>query len=175
MTKWIAVGIALSLAPSLQAADKTRTCRALTEDGATTIVEQTYEGAKYLECVAAVKAKVVETKCTPGAKRFKFMMQREDAKPYAYSVECGAGAAAAPAASGEPLLLGSGDKRCKALSEDGSSTLVTAAYKLGDYDNCLKLVKEHLAKTQCTAGVKRFKYQMQKDAEKAYPSAITCP
>ena len=174
MTKWIAVGIALSLAPSLQAADKTRTCRALTEDGATTIVEQTYELGKFDQCLAAVKAKVAETKCTAGSKRFKFMMQREDAKPYASSVDCGA-APAAPAASGEPLLLGSGDRRCKALSEDGASTLVTAAYKLGDYDNCLKLVKEHLAKTQCTAGVKRFKYQMQKDAEKAYPSAITCP
>src|SRR5262245_26709103 len=56
----------LALAPCLEASDKTRTCRALTEDGTTTIVEQTYELGKFEECLAAVKAKVAETKCTAG-------------------------------------------------------------------------------------------------------------
>jgi hypothetical protein len=168
----------LVLAPSLEAADKTRTCRALTEDGTSTIVEQTYELGKFDECLTAVKAKVAETKCAAGLKRFKFMMQREDNKPYASFVDCGGAAAAEPAAAAataDAPALGTGDRKCKAMSEDGSKVLVTASYKLGDYDQCLKLVKDHLAKTQCSGATKRFKYQMQRESEKPYPSTITCP
>jgi hypothetical protein len=183
MNKLVAAAAVLVVAPCLEAADKPHACRGLTEDGATTIVEQSYEGTKYLDCVAAVKARVAEAKCTPGLKRFKFLMQRDDAKPYAYAVDCGAPAAPAPPAAAaapappatEAPLLGTGDRRCKALSEDGATVLVTAAYKAGEYDDCVKLVKKHLAENQCTGTVKRFKYQMQRENETPYPSAIACP